>query len=114
MKKYNTSHKYLHQLNPLGKQLYYKFLANVNKSKQRQQLLTRQELKNTLHYALSSISDSLQLLRNKGIIFFNKITRSWMLILQNHDSIDIYDNYIKFKWDWPNFIPLDEWIKQQE
>jgi hypothetical protein len=114
MNKYLTNQRICQELNPLERQIYQKLLLNSNKNKKKQQLFTRKTLKKYLHYALGSIANALQILRNKGLILYNKTTKTWSIIIRNHDSIDIYDLHIKFKQDWFNFIPIDEWRQQRE
>ena len=105
-------------LPPLLGTIYLKAIENINHSPKKQELLKRKYIKTLVYkgYTLDSISNALNQLHDLGLMFFNKVTQAWDLIiglLVCHNEPD-YDNYIKFKQDWPNFIPLHEWRKQQE
>ena len=106
MKKYIINPSTCQALNPIGRELYLKFLANANKGKKIQERLTLAALTEKVFYALGSVANALQLLRIKGIIFFNEKTQSWMLVLSNHDSDDVYDAHVRFKRDWNDFVSM--------
>lgn len=108
MKKYTAKSNILSTLNPAEYGIYQLILRNNNKRKQKQQLLTRKFLKKLINYALGTVANALQILRSKGLIFYNKSSKSWCLVFHNSESIDIYDFHVKFKWDWPNFIALGD------
>ena len=86
-------------LSPAQRQIYHKLLANQNKIKSKRRFLDRKTLKNTIHYALSTLSDGLQALRRLGLVFYCKATKTWRIVMQKCQSIDVYDYYIKFKRD---------------
>ena len=60
-------------------------------------------LANTTHYTLGTVSNGLQRLKKLGLIYFNKVLRCWFLRVIKQRTMDLVDNLIKFKWDWPSF-----------
>lgn len=99
MKKYNLPPTTCQVSKPSEKQVYFTLQQNSNKPKQRRHLLTLKSIKDTIYYALGTVANALQSLRKKGLIFYNKVTRSWQLKLEVVKTIDTYDNYIKFRFD---------------
>lgn len=97
MNKYSTNRHQTQGLNPLQKLLYNKILLNYNRRKAKQEAITRKWLKGLVFYSIDSIANALQELRKLGLIVYSKAKKVWILILSSHDSIDIYDFYIKFK-----------------
>jgi hypothetical protein len=86
-------------LTPLEDKIYSIFLRNQNQPKKRRAAITRQKLAISLFYAIGSIANALQNLRCKGIVYYNKITKTWVLTIVNQPQLDSYDYYIKLKQD---------------
>lgn len=101
MKKYTRSRITSQALPPIQEAIYTKALENINKKRKEQVLLTRKQIKTLIYkgYTEDSISNALNALSDLALMFYDRITRSWLLVLKNLKSIDIQGAYQDWKQD---------------
>lgn len=113
MKYYTTKLEKTASLNPTQKQIYFLLVSNLNQSQKKFKPITRCLIKKNIDRALTTIADALQILRYKGLVYYDKIDRCWRVIISKCQGFDNYDNHVKFKWDWPNFISLEAFLSKK-
>lgn len=86
------------QLAPLPSSIYSQAIRNINKKRSEQSLLTRKQIKTLVYqgYTPDSISNALNQLHDIGLMFFDKVSRSWLLVLKMLRCIDIYGAYMDY------------------
>ena len=99
MKNYTRSRITSQGLPPIQETIYTKAIENINKKRKEQVLLTRKQIKSLIYkgYTEDSVSNALNKLADLKLMFFDRITRSWLLVLKNLKSIDIQGFYQDWK-----------------
>lgn len=86
-------------LNPCQRALLKLLTNNFKKRKSKRINITRSYLSSKLYYALRTLSNALQALRNKKLIIYCKHTKTWFLDVSSVQPIDNYCEYMNFKRD---------------
>jgi len=78
--------------------IYQILIRNINKSKKNQEDLTLSTIRSKVFYALSTVKDSLQVLRKLGLVYYCKVKRVWIVTVSKlQDAYDFYITEVKDK-----------------